>query len=82
MDLDRIVSRTAWLSGHGLAVFVQGELEARALQTVSVVHPQMLHDVEQYELELLDGDGNVEGYRTALISEISKVRRCRLLSLL
>lgn len=60
IDLERVINRTGWLSGEGLAVFVQGQLEDRGITDISVVHPRTLLDVELYIAALLDGDGTAE----------------------
>lgn len=60
VDLERVVQRTGWLSGEGLAVFLRGELQTRGIPDISVVHPRMLLDVEIYVSALLDGNGTAE----------------------
>lgn len=74
IDLERVVSRTGWLSGEGLAVFVEGRRQACGLQDVSVVHPRTLRDVQLYQDALLDGDGDGEGERAAVTRALAEVQ--------
>lgn len=60
IDLDRVIERTGWLSGEGLAVFLRGQLQERGIPDIGVVHPRTLLDVELYVDAVLEGDGTAE----------------------
>lgn len=74
IDLERVVARTGWLSGEGLAVFLQAELDARKLVDISIVHPRTLLDVELYHTALMDGEGDCEIARAPVDRALAQVR--------
>lgn len=45
-DFDRLNSRDRWLSGDGIAVFAAVQLKAARVDTVDVIHPLLLQEVE------------------------------------
>lgn len=74
LDVERIARRTGWLSGEGLAVFVQGQLDVRGHRDISVVHPRTLLDVELYHEALLEGEGGGSAERATIDRALSQVR--------
>lgn len=73
IDLERVVARTGWLSGEGLAVFLQGQLDARQLLDISIVHPRTLLDVELYHAGLLEGVEDCEAGRAPVDNALAQV---------
>lgn len=45
-DFARLDSRNRWLSGDGIAVFAAAQLKAANVDTVDVIHPLLLQEVE------------------------------------
>lgn len=73
-DVARIAQRTGWLSGEGLAVFLQGELQRLKLTDVSIVYSRTLLDVELYGRAVIDGEGSVDACLEAVKTRLAQVR--------
>lgn len=55
-DVERMESSSRWLSGRGLAVFSEAMLIRAQATTVDVVHPEVLHYIQEWEDGLARGD--------------------------
>ncbi|KZV88473.1 hypothetical protein EXIGLDRAFT_772669, partial [Exidia glandulosa HHB12029] len=71
VDLERVCSATAWLSGDGIAVFLQKQLMEQNLDDISIVHSRVLHDITLYELALQESEIKGAQYRAPIESALA-----------
>lgn len=75
-DLARLESTSRWLSGRGLAVFAEDRLTSAQVQTVDVVHPEVLHFIQEREDALARGDAaSAQSYKDSVHGHLELVRR-------
>ena len=73
-DLDLMARRGAWLSGDGLAVFIQHELSRTNVEDVSIIHSRMLWDVAIYQNCLRLGlEDQVAANKNCILTAMQKV---------
>ncbi|KZV90036.1 hypothetical protein EXIGLDRAFT_771164 [Exidia glandulosa HHB12029] len=69
VDLRRLDSPVAWLSGDGLAVFAELMLKSSGVTSVDVVHPEVLLNVERLTRATARGDSSDAEVARSLVAK-------------
>lgn len=74
-DLGRLESASRWLTGQGLAIFVEDRLTKVQPTTVDVLHPEVLHYLQEWEDGLAIGDAaGARNGKESVLGHLEQVR--------